>query len=156
VVAQAQKPSALVLYGTLSMLIAIALTAFGFFFVRAIGLFDDLKVLPPSISFDKGAFYLFGVGLVLSVLTFAGIYESVMRKTLAPKLSGQFTKLVIGGVVVTLLLPHLVHYGVQSFLTSRGYEVCGGASHQWLHSRTIVYVRNQDVCDRLVLEKRRM
>jgi len=156
VVAQVQKNSPVVLYGGLAAFIAMALVAFAFFFVTAIGLFDDLSMLPASISFDKGAFYLLGVGLALSVLTFVIIYEPVMGNILTPKIGGLCTKLTIAGVLIMFILPHLVHYGVQSFLTSRGYEVCGCASHQWLHSRTIVYVRNQDVCDRLMLEKRRM
>jgi hypothetical protein len=62
-------------------------------------------------------------------------------------------KLVFGGLFLALTLPHIIHYAMASVLEGRGYSVCDAASHQWLHYRDIVYIRQPLECTKDVEER---
>lgn len=148
------KPSLLMQYSTTVVLILMMLGSFLWFGQTAIDTTQQLILSPSSISFNKGVFYMFGVGVSLSVLVYAMIIESVLKKNLSKKSNNVLTKTAIFGVAIMFLLPQVVHYSIAHYLEGQGYEVCHEASHQWLHSRTIVFVNNMDVCSALVNKKK--
>lgn len=107
---------------------------------------QQLQPLSYHFNYNKGIFYLPGVGLGSLVLIFVIIYESVLRKPLTQKIASRCTRIAIGSVVVIFVLPQLVGYGVDEYFSRIEYQVCDEVSHQWLHSQTIVYARDQSVC----------
>ena len=144
------NPSKLTLYTDLLVLIGSSIAALGYFLVAAIELFLQLQSLPAAVTFDKGAFYLFGVGLGLAVLIFAIVHESVLRRPLSGPKTSAITLTGMLAVAITIILPQVVHYVTDATLTQHDYVICEQASHQWLHSKTIVYIRNAGNCDALV------
>jgi hypothetical protein len=123
-----------------------------------VAFFYDLSLFFGSLSGDlvvimKGSFYMLGVGVTLLPVTFAAIQGSWLEKPLTQKQASALTKLGVGGVILMFTLPHVIHYAMGSVLEGRGYSVCDAASHQWLHYRDIVYIRQPLECTKDV-EKR--
>lgn len=143
---QLPNPSKPMLYTGLVFLIGLAVVVLSYFMQSVIELIQALVSLPEVVSFDKGAFYMSGVFLGLVVLIFAAIYESVLRKELTEKIASICTKTGIAALVIIFILPMVVHSGVENHLLQKNYSICSEASHQWLHSRTIVYVSSRDKC----------
>ena len=150
-----KKPSNLVLYGGLTLLSLMAIGGLGYFLFEAINVLSKLLSLPDYISFDKGAFYLLGASIGLAVLIYAAVYESCLGKTLGDKHARQITKVAISGIIIMFALPHLVHYLTAQFLQNKEYGVCQEVSRQWLHSRIIVYAKDNDVCRELIEKEAR-
>lgn len=112
--------------------------------------FNDLA---GYFYFNKSIFYLPGIVLGLSMLIYVIVHESVLRKILTRKKADICTRVGIGSVIFTLVLPQLVDYAVDEYFTELRYGICREASHQWLHSKTIVYVKTPAVCERLAKQK---
>ena len=104
------------------------------------------------VLFDKGACYLFGAGLGLSILTFVLVYEFWYGKPLSDKLSKMCTRLAFLSIVVLLVLPHVCHYITGNYLGSKGYIVCEKASTQWLFTKEIVYINETQDCGEIAKE----
>lgn len=143
---QLPNPSKPMLYTGLIVFVGLAVAIFGYFLLSVSELIQALVSLPEVVSFDKGAFYMPGVFLGLVVLIFAAVYESILRKQLTKKIASIITKIAIAAVIITFVLPMVVHSSVENYMIEKNYSVCDEASHQWLHSRTIVYVRTRDKC----------
>ena len=148
-----EKPSLLMQYITTLMLILMMVGAFVWFGITLIDTAQQIYLRPTSISFNKGVFYMFGAGIGLGVLVVAMITEVVLKKHLSKRLNAFLTKVAISGVIIIFLLPQVVHYLIADYLEGQGYEVCHEASHQWLHSRTIVFVNDMEVCLELANKK---
>ena len=143
---QLPNPSKPMLYTGLVVFIGLAVAVFGYFLQSVIELIQALISLPEVVSFDKGAFYMPGVFIGLVVLNFAIFYESILRQELTKKIASVCTQISIAAVIIIFVLPMLVHRSVENYMTENNYSVCSEASHQWLHSRTIVYVGKQGIC----------
>lgn len=146
---QLPNPSKFTLYSGLLFLVVFTTLSLGYFVVESVHMLQELYDLTDYFYFNKGVFYLPGVVLGLSMLMYAIVHESVLRKTLTRKKASICTRIGIGSVIVMVVLPQLVDYGVDEYFTKLGYGICSEASHQWLHSKTIVYARNSAVCESL-------
>ena len=147
---QLPNPSKPMLYTGLVVFAGLAVAVFIYFLQSAIELIQALVSLPEVVSFDKGAFYMPGVFLGLVVLIFVAVYESVLRKELTKNISSVCTKTGIAAVLIIFILPMIVHSSVENHLLPKKYSICSEASHQWLHSRTIVYVSTQEKCKQVI------
>lgn len=107
-----------------------------------------------TISFYKGALYLLGSGFGVAIFSYFSVVEFWLRKTLAPQTSKLLMKMAAASVVLMVILPHAAHYSFDGYLTKHGYEQCHAASRQWLHSKTIVYVNHEKVCEKLVKQEK--
>jgi len=150
---QLPNPSKPTLYIGLFLLAVLAIWSLVYFIVESVRMMQGLNALSGSFYFNKGVFYLLGVVLGLSVLIFAIVRESVLRKTLTKKIASVCTRVGIASVVVMIVLPQAVGYGVEGYLVDLHYQICNEASHQWLHSRTIVFTRDQDICRRITRQQ---
>jgi hypothetical protein len=97
---------------------------------------------------------LLGAGVTLGALTLGGLYQGILRLPLTKKVTKILTNVLIGGVVVMFVLPHIVHYPVESYLEGRGYNICEQASYRWFAYREIAYVSNSEACAELVERKK--
>jgi hypothetical protein len=144
-----EKPSGLVRYGGTLWFISMSAGALIWFIFDAVRLTEQLSGLTEAISFNKGIFYLPGVGIGLGALSFAAIYQYWLNRPLTEQISRLITKLAVSGLLITFLLPNITHYFINNYLTTHGYEVCQHASHQWLHSRIIVFTSSTEACSAL-------
>jgi len=97
--------------------------------------------LPESIEFNKGALYLWGVGFVLLLFVVGIVYTNYLKKTISKKTNKRLTQFVIFLLLLTFLLPQVVHYVTAEYLEKKDYKICESKSRQWLHVKTIVYSR---------------
>lgn len=148
-----EKPSMVMRWSAPALFIAMTAGALFWFLLASIDVVGQVLAKPESLSFDKGAFYLLGVGVALAVLSFVLVHEFWFGKTLSGWLSRTLTNIAVAAVIAMVALPHATHYAVDSYLADRGYTICEGASRQWLHSRTIVFVETGAVCQQLVKER---
>lgn len=100
----------------------------------------------PVIAFDKGSFYLLGIGLALAILCLVVTQEYWFGKGLSKRLNRILTKLTILSLAIMLLTPHAVHLGLARKLESRSYTLCEDASHRWLFAVTLVYASPTASC----------
>lgn len=126
------------------LLLACGVSAIFWFTYRAIFLYKSLSA--PIIVFDKGSYYMLGVGIGLLVLAFVTIKEFWVGKPITNKQNRILTKLAIVGVALLLIAPHATHFTVDQYLRKNDYTVCEAASHQWLFVRDIVYVQSFVEC----------
>lgn len=99
-----------------------------------------------ALLFDKGAFYLLGVGLGMLSLAIATIQEGWFDRTLSQKKSTLLTRLALVGIALIPIAPNAAHFVINQMLTSDGYVVCEKASHQWRFVRDIVYIKPSVEC----------
>jgi len=139
-------PSVLIRYAGTLWFILMALGALVWFSISAFDLAQQLLTLPAVITLNKGTLYLFGVGIGLGALCIAAVFQFWLEQPLSDRFSKIITAGAVSGLLITFILPHAVHYPVASYLEKHGYQVCPAASHQWLHSRRIVFVNDQSIC----------
>lgn len=146
-----EKPSwAIRIFGPLIFVFG-SVAALLWFFYRAFYLFRGS--LSEIVVFDKGSFYMFGVGLGMLVLAFVTVQEGWLNRPLSKKQSVFLTRLAIIGAALIFTVPHIVHYAANSFLEKKGYVVCEEASHQWLFVRDIVYIQETVECSENLKKK---
>lgn len=126
------------------LLLVSGASAVLWFIYRAIVLYKSLSA--PVVLFDKGSYYMLGVGIGLLSLAFVTITEFWGGKPITNKQNRMLTKLAISGVVLLFLVPHIAHFITDKYLEKHGYFVCEEASHQWLFVRDIVYVQPSIEC----------
>lgn len=148
-----EKPSVLMRVGSPIFFIGLTLASLYLFATEVISTTGQLLSQPESISFNKGAYYLLGVGLGVGALTIGTVTSFWFGKTLSQKTVKLLMKVAVGCIALMLIVPQFVHYEINRYLVNVGYDVCEPASHQWLHSRTIVYVKNAKVCTELGLKR---
>ena len=96
--------------------------------------------------FDKGSFYMLGVGMGLLVLGLVTIIEFWGGNPITTKQNIIFTRLAILAVALMFVVPHVAHFSADRYLEEQGYSVCEEASHQWLFVSNIVYVADSVEC----------
>lgn len=148
-----QKPSLLLQYIGIFVFILMSLGAFFGFGYFSIDTVEQIVSHSPSISFDKGAFYLLGVGIGLGALVMGMIIEVWKKKPPSDKITQRVVRTAVWGVATMFILPQVAQYAIEDYLEARNYGVCQEASHQWLHARTIVYTDNPETCLQLANEK---
>lgn len=99
-----------------------------------------------TVMVDKGSFYMLGVGVGLATLAFVVVYEFWFNKTLSEKLTKVCNRLAVLSIVLLLLLPQVLHYITDSYLTKNGYTICAEESSQWLFVSEMLYVQNMQEC----------
>lgn len=140
-----EKPSwGIRVFGPLIFIVG-GLAALIWFFYRVFRLIHH--GLSDIVVFDKGSFYMLGVGVGMSVLAAALVQEGWFDRVLTPKQTKYFTRLLVISLVLLVTIPHLVHFSADMVLKSEGYSVCEPASHQWLFVRDIVYISGATHCD---------
>lgn len=117
-------------------------TALYYAVIVSIELVTEVSSQIELITFEKGAFYLFGVGGGLLTIVFNIVYSGILKKELPDFLHVLLTRLLIGSVVLTFALPQIVHITIEPYLEDQGYQICREKSHRWLHVVTIVYTKN--------------
>ena len=120
------------------------LSASLWFFYRAIFFIDNIS--SPLVLFDKGSYYMLGVGVGLLSLGFVTAIEFWGGKPITSKQNTIFSRLAISGVILLFVVPHLVHFAADKYLNKHGYTVCEEASHRWLFVRDIVYIAETIEC----------
>ena len=114
------------------------------FFYRVVFFFQNISA--PIIVFDKGSYYMLGVGVGLLSLGLVIAIEFWGGKPITDAQNSVFSKLAIFGVVLLFVFPHISHFAADKYLKKNGYMVCREASHQWLFVRDIVYIQPSITC----------
>jgi hypothetical protein len=141
------RPSTIVRLTAPLVVVAMSIGSFVWFFINLYGTINSLLLKLEIINFNKGVFYMLGVALGLAILAFVLVQEYWFDKPITDKMAKVYTKIAVFSVVVMFLLPQVIHFGLDKYLTGKGYVVCGSASHQWLLARRIGYVKNMQICD---------
>lgn len=140
-----EKPSLGIRIFTPLFFISGSLAALLWFFVRMFNIF--IGALPEIVIFDKGSFYMLGVGVGMLILAIVTVQEGWLDKPLSKKQSAYLTKGALIGIALIFTAPHLVHYFADDYLLNQGYTVCDKASHQWLFIRDIAYISDSIECN---------
>ena len=137
----------LAVVGAFTILSVISLA---WFVASAASVWNQTNSASTVITLEKGALYLFGVGVALAVLTYGMVYEGVLRRALAKTVTKLLNGLLIGSLLLTFAVPAVAEYVVTETLEARGYQACDLKSRQWPIFRDVVYVTSSDVCSSLL------
>lgn len=121
------------------LLLVGGISAVLWFIYRLLFLYKSLS--EPIVLFDKGSYYMLGVGVGLLSLAFVVIKEFWGGEPITSKQSFVLSRLAVSGVILLFVVPHASHFAADKYLTKHDYTVCEAASHQWLFVRDIVYVQ---------------
>ena len=149
-----KKSTLLLQYGAILGFISMSLGALIWFGIDAIFIIRQLISMPLSISFDKGAFYMLGIGIGLGALVIYMILEVWKKKPPSDRLTRRIVKTALFGVAIMFLLPQVAHYSIAHYLEKRGYEICHKVSYQWLHYQNIVFTNDQKTCSEVANKKK--
>ena len=105
-----------------------------------------------TVYFDKGAFYMLGVGMGMATLAFVLAYEFWYGKTLPTNITRLCSKLAYASILLLFITPHAMHFFTGSYLANRGLTVCEEASSQWLFVSEIFYISDERNCDKILSE----
>lgn len=147
---QRDTPTNLSRYGGLLMFSLITVACFSWFVWSAYNIAYQIVFGSNVVNFDKGSLYMLGAGIGLAALTFAVLYEGVMRRELTKNVTKNITRSALIGVAVMFLLPNLSHYLTSSHLNDKSYIICDEASYQWLFYKKVVYTSNESTCNNLL------
>ena len=147
------KPSRTLQYSVIFFFFVFSLLSLTSFGYSAFFLARDLLAGSTIISFNKGSFYMLGVGIASAFLTYALLLE-VAKGFISKRFNKRTTRIGLTALALIFLIPQLVHYAIGGYADNLGYEVCSGASYQWLHARTIVYTNSPETCLGIVDEHR--
>jgi hypothetical protein len=139
-----EKPSLGVRIFAPLFFISGSLSALLWFFFRVFDVF--FGALSKIEVFDKGSFYMLGVGVGLLILSIVTVQEGWLGKPLSKRQSTYLTKAAFVGVALIFTVPHLAHYSANKYLFQKGYAICAEAEHQWLFVRNIVYIQPSVAC----------
>jgi len=139
-----EKPSLGIRIFAPLIFISGSIAALLWFFYRIFNLF--IATLSEIVVFDKGSFYMLGVGVGMLNLAIVTVQEGWLDKPLSKKQSAYLTRGAFIGIALIITVPHLVHYFANSYLLRQGYTVCEEASQQWLFVRDIVYIAESIEC----------
>lgn len=109
------------------------------FVYRVVFLLQNIS--EPVVLFDKGSYYMLGVGVGLLSLAFVVLKEFWGGEPITSKQNIICSRLAVSGLVLLFVVPHVAHFVADKHLKKHGYSVCEEASHQWLFIRDIVYVQ---------------
>lgn len=122
----------------------LILFSFSWFFLSIISLIQNIS--SPVVVFEKGACYMLGVGLGLSPFGLIIIIKYFIKKPITDSLKRLLSRLMISGLALLFIFPHLAHLAIDRHLTQRGYTFCEDATHQWRFYRDIVYIQPSIDC----------
>ncbi len=145
-----KAPLAIRIFAPLVFLFGSIAALFWFFYRLAV-LFSGTQ--SEIVVFDKGSFYMLGVGIGVSVAAFTTVQEGWLGRLLSKKQSTLLTRLAVVSVASLFVAPNLIHYVANGYFSDRGYTVCEEASHQWLFVRDIVYIEQSVECSVNLKEK---
>ncbi len=91
------------------------------------------------VTFDKGAYYLFGGGLFFVVMSLGSYLSFFIRDAWAKTYAKTIGLSMIVSLILVFIIPNMVQGYIGQNLESTGYAICEAESSQWLHVKTIVY-----------------
>ena len=136
----------------LGVIVGLCLTMYGLL-VTLPRFYNTIRAIINNhdyLFFEKGGLYLIGALPFIVSLSSAGIYVCFTLKKINAKYSKIFNNTLIFSLMAFFALPHLTHFALSSYYDKKGFITCEALHHRWLHVVTIVYVRNDEVCRRLV------
>ena len=128
----------------------LSVISLAWFVASAVSVWNQINSTAAVITLEKGALYLFGAGFALAVLTYAMVYEGILRRPLTKTVAKRFSGLLIGGLLLTFGVPPVVRYIVNETLEAQGYHVCDLKSRQWPIFRDVVYAANAGLCEAML------
>ncbi|WP_075186128.1 hypothetical protein [Teredinibacter haidensis] len=126
------------------LLLVGGVSAVLWFIYRVAFLYKNIS--ESMVVFDKGSYYMLGVGIGLLTLAFVTLKEFWGGNPITKKQNHILTKLAISGLALLFIVPHAAHFFANKHLVTHGYSVCEDASHQWLFVRDIVYIQPSIEC----------
>ncbi len=127
----------------------LTLAAAYLFFSELVSNLRDMSSLPESVSFSKGSYYACGAGFAVGVFTFFSVSEFWFSVVIKGRLAKRLMRIAVGGAIVMVVFPQVMHFYMGRFIEENTYIVCEEASSQWLHAKTIVYVKDVGVCQEM-------
>ena len=120
------------LLGALMMTLTIA---------ELLDMLGEIRNEDTLVTLDMGMYYLFGGGLFFFVMVIGVEYPKLFNKPLPRGIDKFLALLLLSGIVLMFVLPHVVYAFVDDYLQNNHYVICEAKSTQWLHVRTIVYTK---------------
>ena len=97
------------------LLAIFALTTFGiiYFSYYLYALLQGLGSKAADITVNKGSFYCLGAAMMGAMLSYFGV-RKIRNKPVTPQLNKQASRFFVISLIITIVLPKLLHYPIQS------------------------------------------
>ncbi len=149
-----QKPPLLPLFAGCLAFFLMAGWGLWSFVSHLIQLTEQVVSNANLIDFNKGSFYGLGLGIGLTALVYGMLHQNVFKFSLESRFFNKtIPAVMIYGLFIMILLPHIAHYSIEYILEKRGYMICDTHSMQWSMYRSYYYVSDVDTCTNLIESK---
>ena len=148
IITEPPKPTLFYILSVTAVFFVLGFTALYYAIVILNQLVTEITSDSLILTFDKGAFYLFGVGLGLIVLSATIIYSKIVNNKLPDTIHRLIFISLVASLAVLFILPQAMHFYIDSYTEKNNYQICRDQSHRWLHVVTIVYAKNGRCLDK--------
>ncbi len=145
-----QQSSLFVKIGGFIWFSLMSVGAFIYFWFSIVSTFKDARLSSSLVVFERGAYYLPGVGIALMALVIIGLYENYTKKPPSDKVTKIFTRTAIGGLLFTFLLPPIAEYLTENHLLKKGYQHCDVPTSSWPVYKDVIYTTDTKTCLKLI------
>jgi hypothetical protein len=112
--------------------------------VTLIDMVNAINEEAEYVTFDKGAYYLFGGGLFFVVMSLGSYLSFFIHDSWAKTYTKSIGLSMVACLILVFIIPNIVHSYISQNLKSTGYAICEAKSSQWLHVKTIVYSKGKN------------
>lgn len=133
------------LFAGLALFAMLTFFALGYFGYSLITMLEALLTKANAVTVNKGAFYCLGAAMMGAMLSYFGM-RKILNKPVTPQLNKQASRFFVISLIITIVLPQLLHYPIQSYLTAKGYTECALQSRQWMHDKVMVFTATPEHC----------
>ncbi len=152
--ASEQKHPLLPLFATCLTFFLSSLGSLWWFILNFSQLIEQVVSNANLIDFNKGSFYGLGCGIGIAALTYGILHQNVFKFSLESRFFNKtIPAIMVYGLFIMILLPHIAHYSIEYILEKRGYMICDTHSMQWPMYRSYYYVSDVDTCTKLIESK---
>lgn len=122
------------------------LIALSIFFWGLGSLVASLVQSAPIVTFNTGVFRFLGVAIISVGIAIYAAIEWWQRSMPSAGLAKLLTRMMMVGLALMFLLPHLVHFPLEKYLFNHGYKICQPKSYANRAYQSVAYVIDVPAC----------
>ncbi|WP_027328620.1 hypothetical protein [Marinimicrobium agarilyticum] len=123
-----------------------AIAALIVFIAEVVAIVRGVTDLGSTVSINKGFLYLFGLGILSAMMTYALVFFAMLKRPVTGKLKTVTNIGFTVGFASLIVLPQAIHFPANHFLLEKGYEICQPRSYTWFFYKRLVYVDSEAEC----------
>jgi hypothetical protein len=138
---------------SLGFFLLLTISSGTWFAISSINLISDIRYQAPVIAYDEGSMYMLGCTIGLLGVLAGGAYYVLLGRKLPKKVERILIRIMLSGVVIMFVFPHVANFYVESEIEHSKYYICEKLTYEWLLYKKYYYTDTPETCGKLVAER---